>query len=165
MKTIMEMSQTSANKKRGDEVATKAIDPVCGMKVDPSEAAGSYEYNGQTYYFCSTSCLYRFQENPERFMQKREPTVSQPVGIQRGPTAAIAPVLETYTCPMHPELSQDKPGSCPTSGVALKNAIIAGPRGKVEYTCPMHPQIIRDGPGNCPICGMALEPRTVSLER
>jgi len=160
----MEMSQTSANKKRGDEVATKAIDPVCGMKVDPSEAAGSYEYNGQTYYFCSTSCLYRFQENPERFMQKREPTVSQPVGIQRGPTAAIAPVLETYTCPMHPEVSQDKPGSCPKCGMALEPAIVAGPREKVEYTCPMHPQIIRDGPGNCPICGMALEPRTVSLE-
>ena len=145
-------------------MATKAVDPVCGMTVDPSEAAGSYEYNGQTYYFCSTNCLYRFQEDPERFLQKPEPIVSQPVGIQRGPMAPILPVAETYTCPMHPEVSQDRAGSCPKCGMALEPAIVAGPREKVEYTCPMHPQIIRDGPGNCPICGMALEPRTVSLE-
>jgi Cu+-exporting ATPase len=160
----MEMSHTSTNKKRGDEVATKAVDPVCGMTVDPSEAAGSYEYSGQIYYFCSTNCLYRFQKDPERFLQKREPIVLQPVGIQRGPKTAITPVAETYTCPMHPEVSQDKAGSCPKCGMALEPAIVAGPSEKVEYTCPMHPQIIRDGPGNCPICGMALEPRTVSLE-
>ena len=163
MKTIIEMSHTSTNKKRGEEVATKAVDPVCGMTVDPSEAAGSYEYKGQTYYFCRTNCLSRFQEDPERFLKKREPIVSQPVAIQRAPKAPMAPVAKTHTCPMHPEVSQDKAGSCPKCGMALEPAIVAGPREKVEYTCPMHPQIIRDGPGSCPICGMALEPRTVSL--
>jgi P-type Cu+ transporter len=70
-----------------------------------------------------------------------------------------------YTCPMHPEVRQQHPGSCPKCGMALEPVAPAPPtRGKVEYTCPMHPQIVRDAPGTCPICGMALEPRTVSAE-
>jgi Cu+-exporting ATPase len=71
----------------------------------------------------------------------------------------------TYTCPMHPEVRQRGPASCPKCGMALEPvAPAAPPRAKVEYTCPMHPQIVRDAPGTCPICGMALEPRTVSAE-
>lgn len=69
-----------------------------------------------------------------------------------------------YTCPMHPEVRSDKPGSCPKCGMALESVTTAPPKQKVEYTCPMHPEIVRDVPGNCPICGMALEPRTVSLD-
>ena len=49
------------------EIETKALDPVCGMTVDPNRAAGSYEYQGKTYYFCSTHCLHRFRENPQAF--------------------------------------------------------------------------------------------------
>ncbi|HZK77040.1 MAG TPA: copper-translocating P-type ATPase [Candidatus Kapabacteria bacterium] len=67
-----------------------------------------------------------------------------------------------YTCPMHPEIRQDHPGSCPKCGMALERVSVAAPAQKVEYTCPMHPEIIRDKPGNCPICGMALEPRTIT---
>ncbi|MDA8169191.1 MAG: copper-translocating P-type ATPase [Nitrospiraceae bacterium] len=69
----------------------------------------------------------------------------------------------TYTCPMHPEVRQPGPGSCPKCGMALEPAEIA-PDVKMEWVCPMHPEIIRDAPGNCPICGMALEPRTIGLE-
>ena len=78
--------------------------------------------------------------------------------------ATAAPSTGTiYTCPMHPEIRQPGPGSCPNCGMALEPVVPAAPpRGRVEYTCPMHPQIVRDGPGSCPICGMALEPRTVS---
>jgi P-type Cu+ transporter len=43
------------------------IDPVCGMEVDPQNAAGSYEYGGKTYYFCSTGCLEDFKEDPESY--------------------------------------------------------------------------------------------------
>jgi Cu+-exporting ATPase len=64
---------------------------------------------------------------------------------------------------MHPEIKQDKPGSCPKCGMTLEPTTISVPKEKIEYTCPMHPQIVRDAPDNCPICGMALEPRTVSL--
>ena len=70
----------------------------------------------------------------------------------------------TYTCPMHPEIRQESPGSCPKCGMALEPEGIPAPTIKTEYTCPMHPEIVRDEPGSCPICGMALEPRTITLE-
>ena len=67
-----------------------------------------------------------------------------------------------FTCPMHPEVKSDQPGSCPKCGMALERADIAVKR--TQYTCPMHPEIVRDEPGSCPICGMALEPVVVSEE-
>ncbi len=68
----------------------------------------------------------------------------------------------TWTCPMHPEVQSDKPGSCPKCGMALERADV--PVRKAQYTCPMHPEIVRDHPGSCPICGMALEPLVASAE-
>ena len=50
----------------------KAIDPVCGMEVEPSTAAGSSEYQGQTYYFCSTGCKRQFDTDPQRYSGMRE---------------------------------------------------------------------------------------------
>ncbi len=70
-----------------------------------------------------------------------------------------------YTCPMHPEVRQQGPGSCPRCGMALEPIAVSGPTTKTEYTCPMHPEIVRDVAGTCPICGMALEPRTVATEQ
>ncbi|MDG4554825.1 MAG: copper-translocating P-type ATPase [Candidatus Competibacter sp.] len=69
-----------------------------------------------------------------------------------------------YTCPMHPEIRQEGPGSCPKCGMALEPENISTPAVKTEYVCPMHPEIVQDQPGDCPKCGMALEPRTVTLE-
>src|SRR5512144_244819 len=69
-----------------------------------------------------------------------------------------------WTCPMHPEIRQAGPGSCPKCGMALEPVEPLPVSSKTEWTCPMHPEIVRDAPGSCPICGMALEPRTVSLE-
>ena len=69
-----------------------------------------------------------------------------------------------FTCPMHPEVRQAGPGSCPKCGMALELLEPAAASSKTEWTCPMHPEIVRDAPGSCPICGMALELRTVSLE-
>src|SRR5712692_3113006 len=69
-----------------------------------------------------------------------------------------------YTCPMHPEVREVGPGSCPVCGMALEPVIPSGGTPKTEYVCPMHPEIVRNGPGSCPICGMALEPRTVTLD-
>ena len=84
------------------------IDPVCGMTVDPDHAAGSFEYQGNTYYFCSTHCLHRFRENPEAFLNK---PAAQPIGITRQPPAPEAKPGQQYTCPMHPEIIRDGPGS------------------------------------------------------
>ncbi len=69
-----------------------------------------------------------------------------------------------YTCPMHPDVEQAGPGSCPQCGMALEPLIDnAAVSSRTEWTCPMHPEIVRNEPGSCPICGMALEPRAVSL--
>ena len=159
------MNQRDAKAEAAVTGTSVSVDPVCGMTVNVESAAGTYEYKGQSYYFCSTHCLTKFREDPERFLDKAtEPRVSQPVGIQREVKPAAAPVAQTYTCPMHPEVRRDKPGPCPKCGMALEPAIVTAPQQKTEYTCPMHPEIVRDAPGNCPICGMALEPRTVTLD-
>ncbi|MDQ1640094.1 MAG: P-type Cu+ transporter [Pyrinomonadaceae bacterium] len=142
-----------------------AIDPVCGMTVSPKNAAGSFAYDGQTYYFCSTHCLAKFQSDPGSFVNKSAVSMTpQPVAIQRASVIAKAEDASTYTCPMHPEVRQSKPGSCQKCGMALEPVTVTVPKQKIEYTCPMHPEIVRDAPGSCPICGMALEPRTVSLD-
>src|SRR5580765_3572024 len=135
-------------------MTTEHLDPVCGMTVDPADAAGSAEYRGQTYYFCHPSCLQRFASAPEEFVA---PDGAKPAGP---PVAAGA---RSYVCPMDPEIRQTEPGACPKCGMALEPDL-SDPAAltKVEYTCPMHPEIVRDAPGACPICGMALEPRTVS---
>lgn len=64
-----------------------------------------------------------------------------------------------YTCPMHPEIRSDRPGSCPKCGMTLEALAPIPPKSGGVYTCPMHPEIERDGPGSCPKCGMALEPK------
>ncbi len=69
-----------------------------------------------------------------------------------------------HTCPMHPEIRQQGPGSCPKCGMALEPDRPMAPATRTEYTCPMHPEVVQDGPGSCPKCGMALEPRTVTAE-
>jgi len=71
--------------------------------------------------------------------------------------------MDEYTCPMHPEIRQDHPGSCPKCGMSLEPVAPPPSSARTEYVCPMHPQIVRAEPGNCPICGMTLEPRVVSI--
>src|SRR6266850_1398630 len=84
-----------------------ARDPVCGMTVDEAKAAGSAEYGGKRYYFCGKGCLAKFQADPAKHAQ--------------GPIAApqAVPGAVEYTCPMHPEVVQIGPGSCPKCGMAL----------------------------------------------
>jgi Cu+-exporting ATPase len=145
--------------------ATK--DPVCGMSVEPAEAAGSHTHGGTTYYFCSRGCIDKFRHDPDRYLKPR-PEKLAPTTRTSGGAVGVADMslaATVYTCPMHPEVRKDKPGSCPKCGMALEPLTPPAPqRVKTQYTCPMHPQIVRDGPGACPICGMALEPLTVTLE-
>jgi P-type Cu+ transporter len=80
-------------------------DPVCGMTVDPATAAGHVDYQGKTYHFCSKHCLQAFSADPAKFLA--------------GKMKPEAPAGAQYTCPMHPEIVQVGPGSCPKCGMAL----------------------------------------------
>lgn len=125
-------------------------DPVCGMTVDEKSAAGRTEYRGKNYYFCSETCLHRFQAAPQDYAHP--------------PTLTAVPGA-VYTCPMHPEVRQSAPGSCPKCGMALEPLVPSATKtAPAEYVCPMHPEVVRSEPGTCPICGMVLEPRTATLE-
>ncbi len=135
------------------------VDPVCGMQVDPARSAGSFEYKGATYYFCSVRCLEKFKNDPESFLAR---AAAQPAEPKGSPPLPVAERPSLYTCPMHPEIRQDGLGSCPKCGMALEPVAPIQQVSKTEYVCPMHPQIVRPAPGNCPICGMTLEPRVVS---
>ncbi|WP_338828866.1 heavy metal translocating P-type ATPase [Bradyrhizobium sp. 27S5] len=84
-----------------------AIDPVCGMKVNPATAKHRFSYKGEEYLFCSGRCRERFEAEPEKFLKPREPEPPAPAGT-------------IYTCPMHPEVRQVGPGSCPICGMALE---------------------------------------------
>ncbi|HEX9181226.1 MAG TPA: heavy metal translocating P-type ATPase, partial [Burkholderiales bacterium] len=130
-------------------------DPVCGMQVEPERAAARAEHGGRTYYFCSTHCHQKFMADPTRYAGEAEGAP---------PAAPAKPGGPAYTCPMHPEVRQSGPGTCPKCGMALEPEMPALARAPVEYVCPMHPEIVRSEPGDCPICGMALEPRTPVAE-
>jgi Cu+-exporting ATPase len=145
-------------------------DPVCGMTVDPRNAAGLCEYKGQTYFFCSIGCREQFKADPERF-RNHEP--ANPIGIQRGPKqqpVAIEIVSEPRAVatgssnPANIGLRPDPVASTTPSGLPAWGPRSARGSDTITYTCPMHPEIVRDGPGSCPICGMALEPRVATGE-
>ena len=138
-------------------------DPVCGMDVDPLTAAGSYEHAGQDYFFCSPHCLSKFRAEPAKYVVQSQDLV---LHESSAPEAASQPEAmgNEYTCPMHPEIRQQKAGSRPKCGMALELVSPAAVAARTEYVCPMHPQIVRNQPDSCPICGMALEPRTITGE-
>ncbi len=102
-------------------------DPVCHMRVHPGKAAGKHEYRGTVYYFCAPGCLKKFQADPEKYLAPRATAgPAMPVAISMPRPAAPAPTRPSaapgaiYTCPMHPEVRQVGPGSCPICGMALE---------------------------------------------
>jgi Cu+-exporting ATPase len=134
-------------------VIDPAIDPVCGMKVDPRNPnGGKAVYQGREFGFCNPNCKAKFEADPERYLHP-----------ENAPPPAPAAPGTKWICPMDPEVAADHPGPCPKCGMALEPES-PSPLVRTEWTCPMHPRIVRDQPGSCPICGMALEPRTVTLE-
>ncbi|HQZ16476.1 MAG TPA: YHS domain-containing protein, partial [Vicinamibacteria bacterium] len=138
-----------------------ALDPVCGMRIDPAKAAGSTEYQGKTIYFCCQGCLKKFVADPGRYLAADGSVVPKAKSAEPAPPAGAS---TAYICPMDPEVRSDRPGACPKCGMALEPETIAPPATKTEYVCPMHPEVVQDGPGSCPKCGMALEPRTVAVD-
>ncbi len=171
-----------------------AIDPICGMTVDPATAAGSHDHQGQRYYFCGLFCLERFKANPEQAIQplpvsSAKPTTRRPLPMMQlapavtGP-ASIDPVCGMTVQPATAAGSYEYQGKtyhfCATSCLAKfridpihyltppeQRAPLVMPvpsGGVVEYICPMDPEVLETKPGACRICGMALEPKLISLE-
>ena len=84
-----------------------ATDPVCGMSVERATARHFTRHEGKGFYFCSAGCKGKFEAEPEKYLGDRPAPEPMPKGRQ-------------YTCPMHPEIVRDKPGSCPICGMALE---------------------------------------------
>jgi YHS domain-containing protein len=87
------------------------------MQVDPASSAGSFDHEGTVHHFCSVRCLDKFKNDPDRFLIREKPQAAATKGSVLAPLAAAAP---SYTCPMHPEIRQDHPVSCPKCGMALE---------------------------------------------
>ena len=167
----------------------EAIDPICGMTVNPETAAGSFAHEDTTYYFCSKGCLQKFINQTSGEMQP--PTNLVQIGrkketVQHGemvadPTGAfVDPICGMRVAPESAAGKYDYKGETfyfcstgclnkfkqsPTNFLEKKQqkektAENAG----VEYTCPMHPEILQIGAGTCPKCGMALEPMVFTLD-
>ncbi len=99
--------------------ATSATDPVCGMTVDPATSKHRAEHGGQTFHFCSAGCRAKFVADPGRYLDGTD-SARRAVPVAPG---AI------YTCPMHPQVRQVGPGTCPICGMALEPEV---PTGEAE---------------------------------
>jgi len=93
-------------------------DPVCGMQVDPTKTAHRAEHDGQSYFFCSGGCKSKFIADPVSYTTKQAKSAVPP--------AAAGTI---YTCPMHPQIRQSGPGSCPICGMALEPEIVTADSG------------------------------------
>jgi Cu+-exporting ATPase len=93
-------------------IPEQEIDPVCQMKV-PADSPYTYQYLDKQFHFCSENCLHKFQTNPQQYLSPQTPAEdSKPLNSET-----------QYTCPMHPEVMQNHPGSCPKCGMALEPLI------------------------------------------
>jgi P-type Cu+ transporter len=102
----------------GSATAT-AIDPVCGMRVDPHKTERRAAHQGRTYYFCSAGCQAKFTAAPDKYLA--------PKADQKAP--ASVPPGTIYTCPMHQQIRQPGPGTCPICGMALEPEVVTADTG------------------------------------
>ncbi|HWI23879.1 MAG TPA: heavy metal-binding domain-containing protein, partial [Lysobacter sp.] len=91
----------------------RAVDPVCGMQVDPATTPHHAQHEGREYAFCSAGCRQKFIAQPQRYVQA-QPSPSEAAPVPSAPPGTI------YTCPMHPQIRQTGPGICPICGMALE---------------------------------------------
>jgi P-type Cu+ transporter len=90
-------------------------DPVCGMQVDPATSRYRHQHAGATFHFCGARCREKFAADPDRYLAARD--------------AAPGDANSIYTCPMHPEVRQAGPGSCPICGMALEPVAVSAEAG------------------------------------
>ncbi len=108
--------------------AAAAVDPVCGMMVDPATVRFQHVHHDHTFYFCGAGCRTKFAADPDTYLNKSA------AKLVAKPAPEAAPKGTIYTCPMHPQIRQIGPGSCPICGMALEPAGIgedAGPSAEL----------------------------------
>ena len=101
-----------------DTVTAPAIDPVCGMTVNPATSKHHFEHAGQVFHFCSARCREKFSADPGVYLRPKP-----------ADAARVAPAGVIYTCPMHPEIRQTGSGSCPICGMALEPLVATADDG------------------------------------
>ena len=155
-----------------------AVDPVCGMAVDPKTAKHEAIHQGRPYFFCCSGCKAKFEADPGRYLKKDETcapcSCSAPEADQKAVTDPVCGMTVNPHTAKYRADCEGRPIYFCSAGCKVKfqtdpkrylepnaSAKAAVPEGAI-YTCPMHPEIRQAGPGSCPICGMALEPELPS---
>ncbi|WP_297739981.1 heavy metal-binding domain-containing protein, partial [Nocardioides sp.] len=98
-------------------------DPVCGMDVNPATSTLTAAHEGETFHFCSAGCQSKFEANPDQYAGHADHNHQDHAAHDAAEVPPGAEVAE-YTCPMHPEIRQPGPGSCPICGMALEPALV-----------------------------------------
>ena len=118
MTELVQVREQETRATAAQDGADRVTDPVCGMKVDPHTAKYRHTHDGRTYYFCAARCRDKFIAQPEKY-----------VDAKAAPSSPPAPEGTIYTCPMHPQIRQVGPGSCPICGMALEPVLVSAETG------------------------------------
>ena len=143
------ISQHDEHKVSHNEAPATVKDPVCGMDVDPATAEHHVHSQGKDYYFCSEHCATKFKADEQQYTKTGAASENHMHAEDR---------QVTYTCPMHPEVKQLGPGSCPKCGMALEPESVSMVESKgIEHKTPHReaPATVKD-----PVCGMDVDPDT-----
>ena len=131
-----------------------AIDPVCGMKVKVATAKNTTLHAGHTHYFCNPKCLVKFTGDPDRYLKP------QPAEVVTPPS----PPGTIFTCPMHPEVRQVGPGSCPLCGMALEPAEVTLDQGPNEELLDMTRRLWIGGALTLPVVALDMGGHLLDLQ-
>ena len=132
----------------------RATDPVCGMKVKIAGAKNTTVHEGHTYYFCNPKCLQKFTAEPDRYLKPAEAAPAPPVAAGT-----------IFTCPMHPEIRQVGPGSCPICGMALEPAEVSLDQGPNEELLDMTRRLWIGGALAAPVVALDMGSHLFDLHR
>jgi Cu+-exporting ATPase len=139
---------------------SSAIDPVCGMMVNPASAKHTFEHAGKNYYFCCAGCLEKFRADPAKFLNKPAQGHGSGLVTLGMPKPGAAASMGTI------QIASAKTGQASAAATAMavssspEVTATPAPSDPRYYVCPMCPEVRQVGPGPCPSCGMALDPES-----
>jgi P-type Cu+ transporter len=127
----------------GDPHAATVKDPVCGMDVDPAKTPHHAQHDGRSYHFCSGRCREKFVAEPGRYLGS-------------GARPQVHADAREYTCPMHPQVRQQGPGSCPICGMALEPVVVTADEGENHELADMRRRFWVSAALSLPLVGVAM---------